>query len=209
MPIDLTPYLEASQCALLVFECQENVIGAQSSIPGLAAAVREGQVLPNIAKLLDAGRAAGVGIFYCTAESRPGDLGRARTPLLDRVQRNPEAARGPLDTSVVKEIAPEPGDIRMPRSHGMSAFYDSGLDPCLRDLGTRTVIPVGVSLNIGLLGTTVEAVNRGYRVIMPADCVAADPPEYGEQVLRYSIRNLAYLSTSTDIAATWQRERSA
>lgn len=204
MPIDLSPYLSAQECAVLVFECQENVIGAQSSIPGLAAAVREGGVLANIAVLLEAARAAGASVFYCTAESRPGDLGRARTPLLDRVQRDPQGAQGPLDTSVVKEIAPEPGDIRMPRSHGMSAFFDSGLDPCLRDLGTRSVIPVGVSLNIGLLGTTVEAVNRGYRVIMPSDCVAADPPEYGEQVLRYSIRNLAYLSTSAEIAAIWQ-----
>ena len=67
------------------------------------------------------------------------------------------------------------------------------------------IVMHGVSLNIGLLGTTVEAVNRGYRVIMPADCVAADPPEYGEQVLRYSIRNLAYLSTAAEISAAWQR----
>jgi len=204
MPIDLTPYLDPSGCALLVFECQENVIGKHSGIPGLAAAVREGGMLRNIAELLEAARVAGATIFYCTAESRPGDLGRAKTPLLDRMQGKSGGTQAPLDTSVVKEIAPEPGDIRMPRSHGMSAFYDSGLDPCLRDLGTRCVIPVGVSLNIGLLGTTVEAVNRGYRVIMPVDCVAADPPEYGEQVLRYSIRNLAYLSTSAEIAAIWQ-----
>ena len=47
-------------------------------------------------------------------------------------------------------------------------------------------------------------VNRGYRVIVPADCVAADPPEYGEQVLRYSIRNLAYVSTGGEIAAHWR-----
>ena len=205
MPIDLSPYLTPADCAVLVFECQENVIGAESSIPGLAAAVREGGVLANIAALLEAARGAGARVFYCTAESRPGDLGRARTPLLDRLQRDLGASAGPVDSSVVKEIAPEAGDIHMPRSHGMSAFFDSGLDPCLRDLGTRTVIPVGVSLNIGLLGTTVEAVNRGYRVIMPADCVAADPPEYGEQVLRYSIRNLAYLSTAAEISAAWQR----
>ncbi|MGE4650807.1 MAG: cysteine hydrolase [Myxococcota bacterium] len=204
MPIDLSPYLSPADCAVLVFECQENVIGSESSIPGLAAAVRDGGMLGNIAALLEAARGAGARIFYCTAESRPGDVGRARTPLLDRLQRDLGASAGPVDSSVVKEIAPEAGDIRMPRSHGMSAFFDSGLDPCLRDLGTRTVIPVGVSLNIGLLGTTVEAVNRGYRVIMPADCVAADPPEYGEQILRYSIRNLAYLSTAAEIVAAWQ-----
>ena len=73
----------------------------------------------------------------------------------------------------------------------------------LRDLGIRTVIPVGVSLNIGVLATTVEAVNRGYRVVVPQDCAAGDPPEYGDQVLRYSIRNLAYVTDSEAIASIW------
>ncbi|MCH2169670.1 cysteine hydrolase [Myxococcota bacterium] len=204
MPIDLTPFLEPSHCAVIVFECQENVLGPSTSIPGLAAAVRDGGVLANISNLLDAAREAGAHVFYCTADSRPGGLGRARTPLLDRIQQDPSDTGTPVDTSVVKEIDPQPGDVLVSRSHGLSAFYDGGLDPCLRDLQIRTVIPVGVSLNIGLLGTTLEAVNRGYRAIVPADCAAGDPPEYGEQVLRYSMRNLAYLTTSGDIAQIWR-----
>ena len=202
MPIDLTPYLDPARCAILVFEMQENVIGSTSRIPGLVAAVRDGNVLANIAHLLASARSVGATVLYCTAESRPSGLGRAKTPMLDKMSRV-ETSSDITDTSVVKEIAPEPGDVAMPRAHGMSAFFDSGLDPCLRDLGTETVIAVGVSLNIGLIGTTIEAVNRGYRVIVPVDCVAADPPEYGEQVLRYSIRNLAYTSTSGDIAKIW------
>ena len=202
MPIDLRPYLEPAHCAILVFEMQENVIGAASRIPGLVAAVREGHVLANIARLLASARSARARVVYCTAQSRPSGLGRAKTPMLDRMSRV-EISSDFIDTSVVKELAPEPGDVAMPRDHGMSAFCDSGLDSCLRDLGTETVIVVGVSLNIGLIGTTIEAVNRGYRVIVPVDCVAADPPEYGEQMLRYSIRNLAYTSTSGEIVKIW------
>jgi nicotinamidase-related amidase len=202
MPIDLRLYLEPARCAILVFEMQENVIGAASRIPGLAAAVRDANVVANIARLLASARSAGATVFYCTALSRPSGLGRAKIPMLDKMSG---VATGSdlVDTSVVKAISPEPGDVAMPRAHGMSAFFDSGLDPCLRDLGTETVIVVGVSLNIGLIGTTIEAVNRGYRVIVPVDCVAADPPEYGEQMLRYSIRNLAYTSTSGEIAKIW------
>ncbi len=202
MPIDLTPYLDPARCAILVFEMQENVIGAASRIPGLAAAVRDGNVVANISHLLASARSAGATILYCTAESRHSGLGHAKTPMLDKMNRM-ETRSDITDTSIVKEIAPKPGDVAMPRAHGMSAFYDTGLDPCLRDLRTETVIVVGVSLNIGLIGTTIEAVNRGYRVIVPVDCVAADPPEYGEQMLRYSIRNLAYTSTSGDIAKIW------
>jgi nicotinamidase-related amidase len=202
MPIDLTPYLDPARSAIVVFEMQENVVGSASRIPGLAAAVHDGDMLPNLAALLASARSAGTAIFYCTAELRPSGLGAARTPMHDRME-GVDTSGDVSDTSVVKEIAPEPGDIAMPRSHGMSAFYKTGLDPCLRDLGIQTVIPVGVSLNIGLLGTTIEAVNHGYRVIIPADCVASDPPEYGEQVLRYTIRNLAYTTTSAEISKIW------
>ncbi|MEE8312809.1 MAG: isochorismatase family protein, partial [Myxococcota bacterium] len=56
---------------------------------------------------------------------------------------------------------------------------------------------------IGILGTTIEAMNRGYRVVLPTDCVAADPPEYAEQVLRYTFRNIAFLTTAAQIADAW------
>jgi len=203
VPIDLSEYLDAPRCALLVFECQENVIGSGSRLPGLAAAVREGGVLENASRLLGSARRAGASVYYCTAEPRESGLGRARTPLSDRIGRAAAPAGDPAMVSVVAEVAPEPGDVVIARSHGMSGFHDTGLDPCLRDRGTETVIPIGVSLNIGLVGTVIEAVNRGYRVIVPRDCVAADPPEYGEQMLRYTFRNLAYLSTSEEIATVW------
>jgi nicotinamidase-related amidase len=205
MPIDLTPYLsDASRCAVLAFECQENVVGAGSRIPGLAKAVHDGGVLGNIARLLDAAREAGARVFYCVATPNPGGLGRARSPMIERMENAPQPAGDSADTSVVKEIAPQPGDLVYARGHGMTAFYGTTLDPCLRDAGTETLIPVGVSLNVGLIGTTIEAVNRGYRVVLPSDCVAADPPEYGEMVLRYSIRNLAYVSTADQISQIWR-----
>ena len=203
MPIDLTPYLDPSECAVIVFECQENVIGSGSRIPGLAASVRDRGVLANISKLLENARGAGATIFYCTAAT--GGLGGAKTPLHDRMQRSPTAGGGDAtDTSVVAEIAPQEGDVVISRSHGMTGFYYTGLDPSLRDLGVRTVIVTGVSLNIGLIGTTIEAVNHGYRAIVPEDCAAGDPPEYGDAVLRYAIRNLAYVTTSDRIFDVWK-----
>ena len=188
---------------MVVFECQENVIGAGSRIPGLVASVRESGMLGSIAGLLAAARSARAGIFYCTAEARPDGLGRAKTPMLERMERAGAPAGDPPDVSIVGELAPQPGDVVIARGHGMSGFYKTGLDPCLRDRGTLTVIPVGVSLNIGILGTTLEAVNHGYRVVVPRDCVAGDPPEYGQQVLQYTIRNLAYVTTASDIRAAW------
>ena len=203
MPIDLTPFLEPARCAILVFECQENIIGAGGRIPGLIASVQQRGLVRNLARLLASARTAGAHVFFCTAEGRPDGLGRARTPLHDRMERVP-ATGDVSDVRVVRELRPEKGDVVIARAHGMTAFHDTGLEPCLRDLEIRTVLPTGVSLNVGIIGTTIEAVNRGYRVIVPEDCTAGDPPEYGDQLLRYSIRNLAYVTTADRIIDAWQ-----
>ena len=70
-------------------------------------------------------------------------------------------------------------------------------------MGVETVLPTGVSANLGVLGTAIEAVNHGYRLVIPSDCIAADPPEYGEQMMRYSYRNLGYLTTSDVVTRVW------
>ena len=205
MPTDLSVYLDPSECAVLVFECQENVLGPASVVPGLAASAHEAGLLDHIRVVLDAGRRVGVPVFYCTARTRSGGLAAAPTPLMDRlVQDANEEAATEVDTSVVAALQPEAGDVVLVREHGLSAFHESGLDPCLRDLGTRTLILMGVSLNIGVFGSALEAVNRGLRVVVPRDCTVTDPPEYADVILRHSIRHLAYLSDSEEISRLWE-----
>ncbi len=203
MPLDLRPYLDPEQCALVVFECQENVIGKGSRIPTLVAAVERSGMLPPLARLLAAARKARVLVIFCNAEGREDGLGAPITPLHERQARAPAPAGGARDTSVVAALAQQPGDVVLARAHGMSGFHGTSLDPILRSRGVRTLLVCGVSLNIGVLGTALEAVNHGYRVVIPSDCVAGDPPEYGEQVLRYTLRNLAWVATSEAILSAW------
>ena len=87
---------------------------------------------------------------------------------------------------------------------GLPAFYESGLDATLRNCGVKTIVLAGVSLNLGVIGTTIEAVNRGYTVVVAKDCVAADPAEFAEPLLRFSLRNIAYLSSAEEISEIWR-----
>jgi isochorismate hydrolase len=61
----------------------------------------------------------------------------------------------------------------------------------------------GVSANIAVNGTAIEAMNLGYRVVVPSDGIAGDPPEYVEQLLRYTIRNVALVTTIETIVGHW------
>ncbi len=193
--------LAPEQCSVLVFECQEGVVGESSLLPTLAATVRERGVLGNIAGLLTSARGAGVRVHYCTVNKRPDGVGNAFNNPMERRLRG---HGGPPELGgVVPELSPEPGDVVVQRDQGMTGFHANGLDDYLRNTGVATIVLTGVSVNIGILGTAIEAVNRGYNVIVPTDCVAGDPPEYGDNALKYSVRNLAYLSTSGEIAAHW------
>lgn len=202
MPRDLAPLLRPEHSALVVFECLEGVLGEQSLLPGLAAAARDAGIVPAIAGLAGAARSCGARVFYCTVEKRADGLGEpANTPLQQRLRETGGGA--PSLGGVIPALRPEAGDVVVSRKHGLTGFHASGLDDWLRHTGVGTVVLCGVSLNIGVLGTAIEAANHGYRVVVPTNCVASDPPEYASQVLRYSLRNLAWLTTREEIERVW------
>ncbi len=65
------------------------------------------------------------------------------------------------------------------------------------------MIAAGVSINIGVQGIVVEALNRNYRAIVASDCVAGFPPEYAEMSLKHGVGIVARVTTARDIAAAW------
>lgn len=204
MPFDLSPLLEPDRTAVIVFECQEGVIGDQSHLPSLARAARDGDMVGHIAGLLEAARAAGVRVFYCKVVKPQDGVDRpAITPLAMRLRSEDGPGGEPDMGGIVEALAPRSGDVVVVREHGLTGFHASGLDAYLRDCRIRTIVLTGVSVNIGVQGTAIEAVNRGYRVVVPSDCVAGDPPEFAEQALRYVVRNVAFLSTAAEIEAIW------
>ena len=208
MPIDLRDVLEPARTAVLVIECQEGIVGEGSYLPDLARSVREGAVLQVLSGLLAGARRAGARVYHCTVESRRDGLGQlANTPLGARALGRPGeggASRGSEAGVIASELGPEPQDVVASRDHGLTVFYETGLDVLLRSAGVRTVVVTGVSVNIAITGATIDAVNRGYTVVIPTDCVAGAPPSYARDALRYTLRNLAYLSTAEQICAAWR-----
>lgn len=201
MPIDLRGILEPAHTAVLVIECQEGVLGENSPVGELARSVRESLMLQTLRDFLAAARKAGARVCHCTVEARADGLGQlTNTPLGARSLGKSSAGAG----AILPELGPEPDDILAPRDHGLTAFHETGLDGVLRSAGVRTVVLTGVSINIAITGAAIDAVNRGYTVVIPTDCVAGFPASYASDALRFSLRNLAYLSTAEQICAAWK-----
>jgi len=194
------------RCAVVVMELQRGVVGDLACIPELGKAVAEAGVITQTAALLRAARAAGVRVIHCTAAFRRDRAGSpGNVPLVNQLLRNPEhLVVGSPAAEVVPELGPEPEDLVSQRFHGMSPFHGTSLEPWLRSEGATTVIAAGVSLNVGITGLVIEAVNRCYRVVVARDCVAGWPLEYGEMVLEKTVGQLATLATAAEIAAAWR-----
>jgi nicotinamidase-related amidase len=85
----------------------------------------------------------------------------------------------------------------------MSPTHSTELFAVLRNIGVRTVVLAGVSLNVAIPSATVELGDEGFSVVIPRDAVAGTPPEYGDSVLRHTLRFLATITTADDVLGAW------
>lgn len=64
-----------------------------------------------------------------------------------------------------------------------SAFYLTPLDTLLQQIEAKTLIVTGVAGDFCVLFTANDAYMRGYRVVVPCDCIASNTEEYNAQAL--------------------------
>jgi nicotinamidase-related amidase len=206
MALDLQELLDPRHTAVLTMELQRGVVGDLASMPHLRDAVEAEQILPHTADLLAAARAAGARVVHCTAVFRQDQAGSPTNyPFAAVRKRKPVTlVVGSPEAEVVPELARAPSDLESSRMHGMAPFIGTNLDPTLRAEGIRTVIATGCSVNVGIFGLTLEAVNFGYRVVIPTDCVTGIPADYAAAVLEHSLALLATRTTSQAIMEVWR-----
>ncbi|HYC22064.1 MAG TPA: cysteine hydrolase [Candidatus Bathyarchaeia archaeon] len=206
MPLDLKSLVHPSSTAVITVECQKGVIGSTGPLSALSQAVRESGMVARAAELLRAARAARVPVMHGIVVRRAdggGSTVNCRLFAATRKAGGPGLLAGSEAARVVDEFAVADSDYLVPRHHGVSLFHDTELDSLLRSLGVRTVVLAGVSINIALLGTTIEAVNRGYQVVIPEDAVTGTPPEYVKMVLTHTLPLLATVTRTDEIRAAW------
>lgn len=205
MPIDLKALVAPSQTALLMMECQEGIIGGGARLGALAEAVVRHGTIGRIECLLHAARRAGVRVFHLTMARRDDGAGAlVNCRLLAATRKSPTPlVLGSPQQAVVSQLAPLDGDFVMVRYHGLTPFHGTELDQLLRNLGVTTVVATGVSVNIGVTGLTLEAVNAGYQVVLPRDAVTGTPDSHVQSMLEHTLGLLATVTTTDEVVAAW------
>ncbi|NLA36733.1 MAG: cysteine hydrolase [Actinobacteria bacterium] len=191
----MTFTLDPATTAVVTMECQRGVVGDLATFPALRAAVVESETLATIAGVLTEARRAGATVVHALAVFRADRAGSfTNAPLLRYAATIPgQLLEGSEAAALTPELGPEPTDLVSVRRHGVSPFGGTDLDALLRSRGIRTVVAVGVSLNVGVLGLVIEAVNLGYEVVLITDATVAVPPSYGDAVLSNTYAQLAVL----------------
>ncbi len=204
MPLDLAGLVDPRHTAVVTSEVQNGVVGERSVLPALAEAAAA-QMLPSLCRLLPAARAAGVQVVHATAYRRADGKGaNANARLFVGVQKAPvELLPGSPEVAVVPGLGPEPEDIVLARTHGLSPMAGTDLDPILRNLGITTIVATGVSVNVAITNLVMDAVNRGYDVVLPRDAVCGLPQGYADAVIDNTLALLAAVTTCNDLIAIW------
>jgi nicotinamidase-related amidase len=206
----LRAILSPAHTVVVTMELQKGIVGEEALLPALPLAVREAGLLAVASRVCAAGRAHGVPILHATMRERPDGLGQAINCKIFALgaKRRAETGHGPTDidqpgVALADELNAQPSDFEVPRSTGMTPFTSTELDQIIRNLGGRTIVLMGVSLNLGIIGSALSAIDLGYQVVVVRDAVVGLPREYAEAVLNNSIAMIATIVTSAELIDAW------
>lgn len=194
---------DGERAALLISECQNQMTNsALVGDEGLPGEVERRGTIIAIASLADRCREVGVPVFHCTIVHRKDWAGMAvNCSVLGRVRKRGVLRDGHAEAEIHPRLTPAPSDIVVNRRHGLTAFHGTDLDPLMRNLGIQTVILTGVSTNLALAGVSIEAVNRGYHVVLPEDCTAGASAETHEFMVQQFFPLVATITDSAAVTA--------
>lgn len=135
----------------------------------------------KLAALKTRARRAGVPVVYVN-----DNFGQWRSDFRSVIERNAEGVRG---APIVEALRPDQDDyfVLKPKHSG---FFGTTLETLLRFLGVRRLILTGLTAEMCVLFTAMDAYMRDYQLVVPQDCTTTDDPEQTRQVLAYMERVL-------------------
>ena len=180
--------VEPSRTALIVVDMQ-NDFGAEGGMfhrAGIPISGIQAVVAPT-ARALAAARRAKIRIVYLKMQFEPdlSNAGGTEAPNLILHRRlgvgNPVLApdgresqiliKDTWNTDIVAELAPQDSDIVVSK-HRFSGFFETDLDPILKELGVTSLVFAGCTTSICVESTLRDAFFRDYRCLLLEDCTA-------------------------------------
>jgi nicotinamidase-related amidase len=198
--------------AVLTMELQKGVVGREALLPDLVDEVERTGMLDVVRRVCDGARAAGARVVHCTHVTRSDGAGATTNCRIFALGERMRRENGFAPTEIGRPGAElvdgleDPGDIVVSRLTGMTPFTSTSLDQILRNLGIRTVVATGVSVNLGIFGMALTALDLGYQVVLVRDAVAGVPADYARAVIDQSLSMIATVVSADDLLAVLREQ---
>jgi nicotinamidase-related amidase len=157
----------------------------------------EGTVVPNVARLADTFRQLGAPVVYTRCVSLRGDGS-------DQTWRHRSfglvCSLDSEDAQILDEVAPQPGDILLDKT-GSSVFNSTNAEHLLRNMGITTLVLTGIFTNSCVEGTTRDAGDLDFRVLIAEDACAAMSAVGHDNALAYLDANFCHVRSTEQILA--------
>jgi nicotinamidase-related amidase len=158
------------RAALLIIDVQNGSWSSAKAIKRPEHQAAAARAIPNIRRLLDAFRGAGLEVVYTVMENLTAD-GRDRS--LDYKLSGIDIAKGSWEAKVIDDIAPDGDEIGLPKTSS-SEFNPTKLDYLLRNIGIDVVFVVGFHTYKCIDHAVMDGADRGYYVTCVHDACAAE-----------------------------------
>jgi maleamate amidohydrolase len=132
-------------------------------------------VVAAIRRLLDVGRAAGIPVVFTTVSYDEGDRQTAAA-FIDKIPALLTLEAGTRWVEIDPRIAPRDGEPVLNKLFA-SAFFGTALSSFLAANGCDSLIVTGASTSGCVRATVVDAIQHGYRPIVPREAVGDRNPD--------------------------------
>lgn len=195
--------IDPRRTAVITIDCQRGHLDlAVATMP--VAPQAAASVVSATARLLRVARACGMSVIHVLSQNRILPKGqpealcnpfwaaveRSRHSLIPDRESNVSRHNlvGTVQTQLMPELGPEPGDVLVDRQRRLSIYRDTDLDLTLRELGVDTVVLAGVDTSTSVLCAAFESLNRDLRTIVVSDCVQS---LFGDDLHYFGLQNVA------------------
>ena len=168
-----------STSAVLVIDMANDFVypgGTIANAGGPEYQQRAQAIIPRLARLLAAARAAGITVIYTTDAHEPTDKELRKWP--------PHSMAGTPEAEIVPDLAPQPGDVVWGKQH-YSPFVNAGFEALLLKRGIRTLYITGLHTDCCARHTSGDAFQRGYDLVWVTDALQAFTDEAHQAGLSY------------------------
>ncbi len=133
-------------------------------------------MIPTLAKLVEAARAAGITVVYATDAHTPDDSELRKWP--------PHAMKGTHEAEIVADLQPQVGDLVLEK-RTYSPFVSTDLDQQLKARGIKRLYITGLHTDCCARHTSGDAFQLGYDLVWVTDALQAFTDEAHETGLEY------------------------